>query len=195
MNTREILKEDPSLLKGERSRKHALPIATFSLRPRFEDLPAQTQEDIKNMNEQGFIIIKDAIDAKKIQEIRDALKPYLHVESPTGRNNFEGERTQRVYALLGKSRVFDSLLEHPRIVSILDGMLLPNPLLTAYQAINILPGQTPQVKGGGFLKTNVTFVTHTQQKKPPYFFSPNDHSEFTLLFLYITIENLSATPP
>jgi hypothetical protein len=68
----------------------------------------------------------------------------LFSDGPTGRNEFEGTRTQRVYTLVGRGLPFERLAEHPEIVSILDALLLPNYLITASQAIAIEPGETPQ---------------------------------------------------
>ena len=68
----------------------------------------------------------------------------LFSDGPTGRNEFEGTRTQRVYTLVGRGLPFERLAEHPEIVSILDALLLPNYLITASQAIAIAPGETPQ---------------------------------------------------
>src|SRR5262249_46764622 len=59
-------------------------------------------------------------------------------------NDFEGFRTERVYSLVGRGRVFEDLVEHPRVLGICDALLEPNYLLTASQAINIHPGETPQ---------------------------------------------------
>src|SRR5262249_57522201 len=56
----------------------------------------------------------------------------------------EGHRTQRIYALVGLHRIFQDLVEHPRILAICGALLEQNYLLTASQAINILMGETPQ---------------------------------------------------
>ena len=40
--------------------------------------------------------------------------------------------------------MFERVTEHPRILAILDALLQPSYLLSASQAINILPGETPQ---------------------------------------------------
>ena len=75
--------------------------------------------------------------------MRLALAPHLGAEL-WGRNDFEGHRTRRIYSLVGKGRVFEDLAEHPRILAICDALLEPNYLLTASQAIEIHPGETPQ---------------------------------------------------
>jgi len=108
-----------------------------------EWLDAETAQDVKKMSEDGYVIIKNLLTPEYLQDIKDALKPYLE-EGQSGRNRFEGRSTQRVYGMLAKDRRFDYLCMHPRIVKILDYYLLPNPLLTAYQAINIHPGEKRQ---------------------------------------------------
>ena len=65
-------------------------------------------------------------------------------EARKGRNAFEGRNTSRPYAILAKSRIFDMMVEHPRILRLLDSLLLPNYLITASQAINIHPGEDRQ---------------------------------------------------
>jgi len=61
-----------------------------------------------------------------------------------GRNTFEGRKTERVYTLVAKGRPFADMVAHPRILTLLDRLLMPNYLLTASQAINIYPGEAAQ---------------------------------------------------
>lgn len=63
----------------------------------------------------------------------------------TGRNPFEGRRTQRVYSVLNKTRACDRLVDHPRVLALLDRMFLPNYLLSMLQVINITPGEHAQL--------------------------------------------------
>src|SRR4030095_2281459 len=72
-----------------------------------------------------------------------ALKPHLR-EELLGRNDFEGHRTERVYSLVARGAVFERLAEHPRTLALLDPSREPSYLLSASQAINILPGETAQ---------------------------------------------------
>jgi hypothetical protein len=59
-------------------------------------------------------------------------------------NDFEGFDTERVYALLAKAPVIAELVEHPRILPILDRLLSPNYLLSANLAIQLHSGETRQ---------------------------------------------------
>jgi ectoine hydroxylase-related dioxygenase (phytanoyl-CoA dioxygenase family) len=62
-----------------------------------------------------------------------------------GRNNFEGALTQRVYSVLNKTRACDRIVDHPRVLALLDRLFLPNYLLSMLQVINILPGEAAQM--------------------------------------------------
>ena len=103
----------------------------------------RTQRDLAAIREDGFVVIEGLLSAEELAEIRRELAPRL-ASDPSGRNNFEGYRTQRVYSLAGKGRIFEDLTEHPRILALCDALLMPNYLLTASQAICIHPGETPQ---------------------------------------------------
>ncbi len=81
--------------------------------------------------------------ASEIEALRTGLQPYLDL-SVQGRNNFEGERTQRVYSLVGRGAVFERTAEHPAVLEFVDALLQPGYLLTASQAICIQPGETPR---------------------------------------------------
>jgi ectoine hydroxylase-related dioxygenase (phytanoyl-CoA dioxygenase family) len=90
----------------------------------------------------GFTIIEDFLSPARLAEVRAGLAPYLDTWS--GRNNFEGYKTERVYTLVARGKVFEDIVEDPRVVALLDRFLQPNYLLTASQAICIHPGETPQ---------------------------------------------------
>jgi ectoine hydroxylase-related dioxygenase (phytanoyl-CoA dioxygenase family) len=98
---------------------------------------------IAAIEEHGFAVIPDVIPLADLPAMRGALAPHLDAEL-LGRNDFEGHRTQRVYSLVARAPVFAALVEHPLVLDLCDAFLEPNYLLTASQAINILPGETPQ---------------------------------------------------
>ena len=79
----------------------------------------------------------------EVAEMRDALAPYLQGEL-MGRNDFEGFRSERVYALLAKDPRLALLAVHPRLLAIVDRLLAPHYLLSAFLAIHVHPGETAQ---------------------------------------------------
>jgi ectoine hydroxylase-related dioxygenase (phytanoyl-CoA dioxygenase family) len=90
----------------------------------------------------GYTVIHDFLSREDLAEVRRVLAFYLG--SRAGRNNFEGYRTERVYTLVARGRVFWKIVLDPRVLSLCERYLLPNFLLTASQAIEISPGETPQ---------------------------------------------------
>jgi hypothetical protein len=101
------------------------------------------EESLSHYHEHGFAILRDVLAPPEIEALRAALQPYLDLGFQ-GRNNFEGERTQRVYSLVGRGVVFERTAEHPVVLNWMDSLLRPGYLLTASQAICIHPGETPQ---------------------------------------------------
>lgn len=103
--------------------------------------PALAQE-LARIDAHGFVVLERVLDAAALDAIRAALAP--HLDRHRGRNAFEGLATERVYTLVARHRVFQELVEHPRILRLCDRLLQPGYLLTTSQAICIHPGERPQ---------------------------------------------------
>lgn len=104
--------------------------------------PAIVDADIAALDRDGYLIWENLLGADECAQIKETVAPWL---AHTGRNSFEGHRTQRVYSLLSRTRVCDRLVDHPRVLAVLDRLLMDNYLLSALQAINIQPGETAQL--------------------------------------------------
>jgi ectoine hydroxylase-related dioxygenase (phytanoyl-CoA dioxygenase family) len=108
--------------------------------------PKAPKEDVdrcmKAVERDGYVVIESLIAPELVAEIKEDLIPRFVHES--GRNNFEGFKTQRLYAFFEKSLVCNPLVEHPLILGCLDRIFEPNYLLSQLQAINILPGEGQQ---------------------------------------------------
>ena len=103
---------------------------------------ARLQAQLNDLQKQGFTRIPGFLDPERV-----ALVNHLYDEmlgAHRGRNNFEGNLTERIYTLVARHKVFQDIAEDPRIMSLCDALFMPNYLLTANQAIVISPGETPQ---------------------------------------------------
>lgn len=103
---------------------------------------ATIEADMAALNRDGYVIWENLLSAEQCRLIQEVVRPWLE---HTGRNSFEGRRTQRIYSVLSRTRVCDRLADHPRVLAVLDRILMPNYLLSALQAINILPGEDAQL--------------------------------------------------
>ena len=104
--------------------------------------PARVEADFATLERDGYVILPGLLDRQECDALRDALTPLL---GRTGRNAFEGHRTQRIYSVLDKTRAVDRLVDHPDVLALLDRLLLPNYLLSQLQVINIHPGEDAQL--------------------------------------------------
>jgi ectoine hydroxylase-related dioxygenase (phytanoyl-CoA dioxygenase family) len=93
---------------------------------------------------EGYVVLPDLIDASTLDRIRRQIAPHL-ASAPFGRNDFEGLRSQRLYALLAKAPAVVDLVVHPAVLAVLDELLEPSYLLSANIAINVHPGETRQM--------------------------------------------------
>jgi ectoine hydroxylase-related dioxygenase (phytanoyl-CoA dioxygenase family) len=91
----------------------------------------------------GYLIFERVLPQERVAEIRAALAPYL-ARDLKGRNDFEGVKTNRVYALLAKSPVFAGVVAHPLAMAFVEAELGQSCLLSALLAINLQPGETVQ---------------------------------------------------
>ena len=94
------------------------------------------------IREQGFTVIEDFLDAGAIAAFRAAVQPLL--ETHRGRNDFEGFKTERVYTLVARGKVFEDIAADPRVLALVGRFLQPNFLLSASHSISLNPGETAQ---------------------------------------------------
>ncbi len=104
--------------------------------------PAIAEADSAALARDGYVIWENLLTPQQCREIRDEVTPWL---GHTGRNSFEGRRTQRIYSVMSRTRICDPVAAHPRVLAALDRLLMPNYLLSALQAINIQPGEAAQL--------------------------------------------------
>ncbi len=102
-----------------------------------------TAEAVATIRDQGYVILENLLSQTQVDRIRGELTPYLKKQH-MGRNDFEGFRSERVYALLAKAPAVAEIVEHPSVLPIIDALLPRNYLLSSALAINLHPGETAQ---------------------------------------------------
>ena len=103
---------------------------------------ASVDEVCAALNSDGYCIVERLLDADDVAAKRADLQQVLR-STLTGRNDFEGFQTQRIYALFAKTRAFDAPAIHPLVLGVLD-RVLGQYQLSAPQGIQIGPGETAQ---------------------------------------------------
>ena len=105
---------------------------------------APTVEEVSGkLDTDGYAVIENYLSADDVAAKRADLARVL-ATNPTGRNDFEGFSTQRIYALFAKTRTFDAQATDPLINGVLEHVLGPGFLLSAPVGISIGPGEKAQ---------------------------------------------------
>jgi ectoine hydroxylase-related dioxygenase (phytanoyl-CoA dioxygenase family) len=94
------------------------------------------------MRAEGYCIVESMMPKAKVKKTRAELIEIL-TSTPEGRNDFEGFKTQRIYALFAKTRMFDEWAIHPLLLGVLD-TILHFYQLSAPVGIHIGPGEVAQ---------------------------------------------------
>jgi ectoine hydroxylase-related dioxygenase (phytanoyl-CoA dioxygenase family) len=104
---------------------------------------ATVDDIVAAMDDEGFAVVEGMLDAGEVAAVRTELGRVLD-DVPTGRNEFEGYDTQRIYALFAKTRSFDEAAVHPLVTGVLD-RVLGSYQFSAPVGICIGPGEAAQI--------------------------------------------------
>lgn len=105
-----------------------------------QEQPAKVLADLDT---QGYSVVERLLTTAEAAAKRVELTAVLD-RTPTGRNEFEGYNTRRVYALFAKTRAFDDAAVHPLIEEVAEAVLGPHQL-SAPTGIEIGPGEPAQI--------------------------------------------------
>jgi ectoine hydroxylase-related dioxygenase (phytanoyl-CoA dioxygenase family) len=98
---------------------------------------------VEGLREDGYVVVEGVLDAAAVAATRAELLRILEA-TPTGRNDFEGFGTKRIYRLFAKTRAFDTLATDAVLLGVLDEIVGPAQL-SAPTGILIGPGERAQV--------------------------------------------------
>jgi ectoine hydroxylase-related dioxygenase (phytanoyl-CoA dioxygenase family) len=105
---------------------------------------AAVDDVVATLDRDGYAVVEGLLDRNETTRVRDELSRIL-ADVPTGRNEFEGFRTKRIYAVFAKTRALDGAATHPLVLGALDRVLGEHFLLSAPTGIEIAPGEVAQV--------------------------------------------------
>ena len=105
---------------------------------------SSVDEVVALLDGDGYAIVEGLLDADETARIKADLERALD-DVPTGRNDFEGFHTRRLYAIFAKTRALDAVATHPLILGVLDRVLGEHYQLSGPTGIEIGPGEVAQV--------------------------------------------------
>jgi ectoine hydroxylase-related dioxygenase (phytanoyl-CoA dioxygenase family) len=107
--------------------------------------PADVAEHVARIAADGYTIVPDAIEPELADGLVDDLSR-LEVELGIvpARNDFEGERTVRIYNLLVHGKRFEHVPVHANVLPVVEGVLDAQCLISSLSSIAICQGETLQ---------------------------------------------------
>ena len=100
---------------------------------------------LDEITEQGYTIVRDAIDLDLIDTLVDDLARLEHeLAIGPATNDFEGAHTVRIYNLLARTPIYQQIPVHPAVLPIVEGVLDRGCLVSSLSSIAIDPGETIQ---------------------------------------------------
>ncbi|MEY2455204.1 MAG: hypothetical protein QOK06_298 [Acidimicrobiaceae bacterium] len=103
------------------------------------------RESIAEIAERGYTIVQGAIEPDLVDGLHDDLLRLEHdLAVVPARNDFEGERTVRIYNLLVHGELYERVPVHPNVLPIVEGVLDQGCLVSSLSSISIGPDETPQ---------------------------------------------------
>lgn len=107
--------------------------------------PEALQQHLERIETDGFTIVEDAIEPDLVDALAEDL---LRLERELGivpsSNEFEGERTVRIYNLLAQGGLYQRIPVHPSVLPIVEGVLDRGCLVSSLSSISIGPGEKAQ---------------------------------------------------
>jgi hypothetical protein len=121
--------------------RYPTPERLAEIEPFFRD--SSFDDKWQAFNQDGYVIFDNVLSPDTLNRVHTALKPYFDPQR-FGRNNFEGYRSFREYALLTKGDVFQALATHPLALAFAEAEFGRSTILSAFLAIELHPGETVQ---------------------------------------------------
>src|SRR5262245_48937804 len=104
--------------------------------------PPNVDAVVDALDAHGYAVVEHAFAPDAIAAADRDLDPILDA-TPFGRDDFEGRRTRRVYAMFAKTRMLDGLATDPLVLGVLD-RVLGHYQLGAPAVIEVGPGEGDQ---------------------------------------------------
>ena len=100
---------------------------------------------VKQIAEQGYTIITDAVPASVCDElVADLARLETGLGIVPASNSFEGRQTWRIYNLLLHGALYEQIPVWPTVLPVVEGVLDPGCLVSSLSSIAIGPGETAQ---------------------------------------------------
>ena len=102
-------------------------------------------EEARAVTDGGWTVLEGAIPSELVERLSGRIDTlHAELETPVGTNEFLGERTRRIFNLLPRDAVFAEVPVHETVLSVVEGVIGHECLLSSLTAVEMGPGETDQ---------------------------------------------------
>ena len=100
-----------------------------------------TDEQLKNLDIQGHLIIEDALSTDQVTELKEqSLELAANEREDSGKYVYLDEKSQRVWNLINKGKIFEEVIQHPDVMHGMEHLLDADFVLSSFTVNRIGPG-------------------------------------------------------
>jgi ectoine hydroxylase-related dioxygenase (phytanoyl-CoA dioxygenase family) len=100
-----------------------------------------TQEQTKQLDERGFVILEGALAAQETDELRQRAMTLVREEAAAGTGAiYLDDKAQRVWNLVNKGEIFEQAIQHPQVLGPMEYLLGEDCTLSSFTVNIIGPG-------------------------------------------------------
>ena len=104
-------------------------------------------EAISHLDEDGYVVLEGALPPDQANELRDRSAELIaeertsgHAEEGRGREIYLDGKSQRVWNLVNKGRIYEEMIQHPQVLELQEHLLGDNCILSSFTVNLIGPG-------------------------------------------------------
>lgn len=136
--------DDPAGAAGDENPFSPEAMATAARFLSTEQERAEVAAETASLAADGFCVVEGVLDLDQLAAVRHEVDR-LNAETPPSASSFGGFDTRRAFNLLGRSRAFDPLAGHTRVVATVEAHLHDQIQLSETSTVTLGPGQPSQV--------------------------------------------------
>jgi ectoine hydroxylase-related dioxygenase (phytanoyl-CoA dioxygenase family) len=106
---------------------------------------ASVAEHLERLARDGYTIVEDAFAVAEAEALlADLERLERELGEGVGKNLFEGVHTVRIYNLLARGKIYESIPVHETVLGLVEGTIGKSPLVSSLSSIAIGPGESAQ---------------------------------------------------
>ena len=99
-------------------------------------------EQKDQLDRQGYILLESVISCQQAEKMRQISLQLADIEIANGTAKFYLGQSQRVWNLVNKHSIFAEMIQHPRVLSVMEYLLGQDCTLSSFTVNRIAPGST-----------------------------------------------------